>query len=270
MRPLRTAFPSRSPLLPAQTCSRRAASVFPTQNPQRGKCLRSEPKSLLSEQQQGRPIRKRTEGSSGTAPAPKTTARFQSSPNPFLPPQRQQRARCAHDRGKCTETGRAYRTGPAGRVNCKGAEGTGEFPKPRSPGPLPPSPGPRARSARHCRLAYRVGPAIRDQQPGCRHPGAASIQPAEPVSAALLTGSRPGSLVPERIRATKARHPIGVYRQTVPPAFLLSRTMIMPPPSRPTSTHSPPLPLRLEVRHPGFRSSIAHQPISVSTPATGP
>jgi len=35
----------------------------------------------------------------------------------------------------------------------------------------------------------------------------------------------------------------GAYRQTGPPGFLVSRTMIMPPPSRPTSTHSPPLPL---------------------------
>ena len=36
-----TAFPARSPLLPARTCSRRAASVFPTSPPQQDKRARS-------------------------------------------------------------------------------------------------------------------------------------------------------------------------------------------------------------------------------------
>ena len=197
VRALCAAFPSRSPLLPAQTCSRRAASVFPTSPPQQDKRARSGTLQLCSASKQttGETNTETHWGNPEPPPAPgKPRPRFQvpqtppASPKTTTDPAAQMTGESARHRPRIPR--RTCRTRKLQGPGEPGKPPKARFPRfPRTPSR--PSPGPRARCARQDRLAYRADPGHHgNQQPGRRHPGSAPTRPARKPAHEPPAGSR--------------------------------------------------------------------------------
>ena len=222
---------------PLTTCSRRAASVFPTSPPQQDKRARSGTLQLCSASKQT-PGETNTEthwGNTRNPPGPgkpRPGSRF--SPRPlFLPPQNNDTTRRANDRGKCTAP--AAHTAPhlPDEESCKRTGGTREPPKarfPGSPGPppaLPPARG-RARAPGPTRIPRRPRPPRKPATPPAdtpaphrprsrgnsqlrrqsapKHATASRSAPAQTPATAGLAGRRT-ALERSRTRATRQGEP---------------------------------------------------------------